>query len=83
MSRFKLGLQLYSVRDEMEKDMDTTLKKVAEMGYECVEFAGYFGHSAEEVKAMCDKYGLEAVSVHQKHNVFLEDPENSVKYLKT
>ena len=83
MSRFKLGLQLYSVRDEMEKDMDATLKAVAEMGYDCVEFAGYFDHTAEEVKAMCEKYGLEPVSVHQGHSVFLDDPENSVNYLKT
>lgn len=83
MSRFKLGIQLYSLRDEMERDMDATLKKVAEMGYECVEFAGYFGHTAEEVKAMCEKYNLEPVSVHQTHNIFLEDAENSVNYLKT
>ena len=83
MSRFKLGIQLYSLRDEMEKDMDATLKKVAEMGYECVEFAGYFGHTAEEVKAMCEKYNLEPVSVHQTHGVFLTDAENSVNYLKT
>ena len=82
MSRFKLGLQLYSVREDMEKDMDATLKKVSEMGYECVEFAGYFGRTADEVKAMCEKYGLEPISVHQKHNVFLEDSENSVKFLK-
>ena len=78
MGRFKIGLQLYSVRDEMEKDMDATLKAVAEMGYDCVEFAGYFDHSAEDVKAMCDKYGLEIVSVHQTYGVFLNDTENSV-----
>ena len=54
MSRFKLGLQLYSVRDFMEQDMEATLKAVSEMGYECVEFAGYFGKTAEEVKALMD-----------------------------
>ena len=70
MKKFKIGLQLYSVRDDMEKDMDLTLKQVKEMGYDCVEFAGYFGKSAEEVKAILDKYGLEAVSVHQRHEVF-------------
>ena len=83
MSKYKIGLQLYSVRDEMEKDMDATLKAVAQMGYDCVEFAGYFDHSAEDVKAMCDKYGLEIVSVHQTYGVFLNDTENSVNYLKT
>lgn len=67
----------------MEKDMEGTLKQVADMGYECVEFAGYFGRSAEEVKAMCNKYGLEPISVHQRYSVFLDDTENSVNYLKT
>ena len=83
MSRFKFGIQLYSLRDEMAKDMDSTLKAVAQMGYDCVEFAGYFDHTAEEVKAMCEKYGLEAVSVHQAHQVFLDNPDESVAYLKT
>lgn len=83
MNRFKLGLQLYSVRDEMEKDMEATLKAVAEMGYECVEFAGYFGKSAEEVKTLCDKYNLTPISVHQTHPVFLEDAETNIAYLKT
>ena len=83
MGRFKIGLQLYSVRENMAEDMEGTIKKVAEMGYDCVEFAGYYDHTAEEVKAMCDKYGLEIPSVHQVHNVFLEDPEASVAYLKT
>lgn len=83
MKKFKIGLQLFSVREEMEKDMDATLKAVADMGYECVEFAGYFGKSAEEVKEMLDKYGLEAISVHQSYEPYLEDGENMVRYLKT
>ena len=83
MKKFKIGLQLFSVRDDMAKDMDATLKAVAEMGYDCVEFAGYYDHSAEEVKAMLDKYGLEAISVHQIYEPFLEDGENMVEYLKT
>lgn len=83
MKKFKIGLQLYSLRGDMEKDMDATLRKVSEMGYECVEFAGYFGKSAEEVKAMLDKYNLEAVSVHQGYEVFLEDEKSNIDYLKT
>lgn len=86
MSKFKLGLQLYTIRDEMEKDMDACLKKVKEMGYECVEFAGFFGKSAEEVKAILDKYGLEAVSSHQTVGIKDDEPlspEDTVKYLNT
>ena len=40
MRNFKIGLQLYSVRDAMEVDMDATLKAVKEMGYDYVEYAG-------------------------------------------
>lgn len=83
MSELKVGIQLYSLRDDMEKDMDATLKAVADMGYDCVEFAGYFDKSAEEVKAMLEKYGLEAVSVHQGYEVFLDDEKANIDYLKT
>lgn len=83
MKKFKIGLQLFSIRDEMEKDMDAALKQVKEMGYDCVEFAGYFGHTAEEVRAMLDKYGLECVSVHQTPQLFLEEGQKAVDYLKT
>ena len=40
MKKFRIGLQLYSIRDAMEKDMDAALRAVKEMGYDCVEFAG-------------------------------------------
>ena len=82
MKKFKIGLQLYSIRD-MEKDMDSALRQVKEMGYDCVEFAGYFGHSAEEVKAMLDKYGLECVSVHQAPQLFVDEGQKAVDYIKT
>lgn len=80
MKNFKIGLQLYSIREEMEKDMDAALKQVKEMGYDYVEFAGYFGHSAEEVRAMLDKYDLECVSVHQ---FFADAKQSDMEYLKT
>lgn len=83
MSKFKLGLQLYTVRDEMEKDVEATLKAVSEMGYEVVEPAGYFGKTAEEFRALLDKYNLKAISVHQVPDVFLTEPEKNVEFLKT
>ena len=52
------GIQLYSVRDAMKENMRETLKKIADMGYKYVEFAGFFDHSAEQVKAMLDENGL-------------------------
>lgn len=83
MKQFKVGLQLYSVRDAMEKDMEATLKAVKEMGYDYVEFAGYFGKTAEEVKALLDKYGLKAISVHQATDLFEKEGKAAVDYLNT
>ena len=48
------GLQLYSVRDVTDKNMEYALEKVAEMGYSFVEFAGFFGIPAKEIKRMLD-----------------------------
>lgn len=70
----KLGVQLYSVRDDMAQDFEGTLKKVKEMGYEGVEFAGLYGKSAEEVKALCAKYELEPVSAHVSLGEMRDDP---------
>lgn len=58
------GIQLYSVRDAMANDMAGTMQKVADLGYKYVEFAGFFGHTAEEVKEMLDKTGLICSGTH-------------------
>lgn len=83
MKNIKIGLQLYSVRDEMEKDMKGTLQKVKEMGYDYVEFAGYFGNSAEQVRGMLDELGLQCKSVHQRYDLFLEEGVEACKFLNT
>jgi sugar phosphate isomerase/epimerase len=60
----KIGLQLYTVRDLMKKDVEGTLAAVAKAGYTEVEFAGYFDKSPADIKAMLDRHGLVAPSVH-------------------
>jgi sugar phosphate isomerase/epimerase len=60
----KIGLQLYSIRSAMEKDFFGSLEKVKAAGYDCVEFAGYGGHSAQTLKAELDRIGLEPYSSH-------------------
>ena len=76
------GLQLYSVRDVTGTDLEGTLKKVAEIGYRYVEFAGFFGHSAEEVKAMLDRYGLIVSGTHSGLGDLDADFAGTVKYHK-
>ncbi len=58
------GIQLYSVRDAMKEDVRGTLKKIADMGYTSVEFAGFFGHSAEEIKGLLEETGLRISGTH-------------------
>lgn len=64
MATLPIALQLYTIRDAMEKDFEGTLRKVKEFGYDGVEFAGLFGRSAESVKALCEEIGLIPVSAH-------------------
>lgn len=59
-----MGLQLYTVKDELAKDFDGTLAKVAAVGYKEVEFAGFIGKKPGEIKASLDKAGLHCGSVH-------------------
>ena len=64
----KLGVQLYTVRDQMKADFDGTLAKVAAIGYKDVEFAGYFSHTPQQVRAALDKNGLTAPSTHVQYD---------------
>lgn len=59
-----IGLQLYTVRAALETDFDATLQRVALIGYKEVEFAGYFGRSAQQVRAALDRVGLRSPSAH-------------------
>ena len=62
--KIPIGVQLYSVRDNMEQDFYGTLKAVKEMGYDGVEFAGLFGNTPEQVKAWCEELELNPISAH-------------------
>ena len=59
-----IGVQLYTVRDQMKASVERTLEQVAKIGYKEVEFAGYFGRSAKDIRALLDANGLTAPSAH-------------------
>ena len=59
-----LGLQLYSVRQQIAKDYDGTLAQIGSLGYREVEAAGFFQHSAADVKQSMQKANLRCVSSH-------------------
>ncbi|HET9306479.1 MAG TPA: sugar phosphate isomerase/epimerase [Candidatus Sulfotelmatobacter sp.] len=64
----KVAVQLYSVRDLMKDDFEGTIAKVAQIGYKEVEFAGYFGRTPQQVRAVLDKNGLTAPSTHVQYD---------------
>ncbi len=58
------GLQLYTVRSLMARDVERTIAAVARIGYGEVEFAGYFGRSPAQIRATLEAEGLTAPAVH-------------------
>jgi len=79
----RVGLQLYTVRDLMKADFDGTIAKVAAIGYKEVEFAGYFGRTGKQVRAACDKNGLEPVSTHVQYDELDEKFPSVIETSKT
>ncbi|TPF16109.1 MULTISPECIES: sugar phosphate isomerase/epimerase family protein [Priestia] len=64
MGEIPVGVQLYTLREETKKDFKGTLQKVAALGYQGVEFAGYEGYTAQEVRAWLMDLQLKPASSH-------------------
>ncbi len=60
----QVALELYTVRDETSRDFAGTLRRVAQLGYTGVEFAGYGNLTAPEMSALLTEIGLRAVATH-------------------
>jgi len=60
----RIGVQLYTVRNQMRESVEKTLEQVARIGYKEVEFAGYFGRSAQQIRSILDANGLTSPSAH-------------------
>ena len=76
-----VALQLYSIREDCARDLAGSLAAVAKMGYDGVEFAGYYGHAATEVRAMLDGVHLKAFSSHNNIKLLLGDElEKTVEF---
>ncbi|MBR0227330.1 MAG: sugar phosphate isomerase/epimerase [Clostridia bacterium] len=73
MKQLPVGYQMYSAREKAQKDLKGVCRALKAMGYDGVEFAGFYGHSAEEIKAILDETGLRAVSNHAPASAFERD----------
>lgn len=79
----KVGLQLYTVRNQLKADFDGTLAKVAAIGYKEIEFAGYYDRTPEQVKAVLEKNHLSSPSAHVQLIQMQGDWEKTVETAKT
>lgn len=80
MGKALVGIQLYTLREFVAKDFAGTLRRVKMLGYDGVEFAGYCGYTATEIKKMCSDAGLEMIGAHFGLENFENDLEGSVSY---
>lgn len=80
--KLKTGLQLYSVREAMAQDFEGTLRAVAAMGYEGVEFAGLYGNTAAQIRKLTDELGIEPASAHVSIAELLADLDGEFKKYK-
>jgi sugar phosphate isomerase/epimerase len=71
---FPIAVQVYSVRDDASADLRATLEKIKALGYDGVEFAGLYGNSPADIKAMCEEIGLVPLSAHVPFIDMLKDP---------
>ncbi len=77
-----VGLQLYTVRQAMQKDIEGTLKKVAAVGYPEVELFSFFGKTPAQLRQLLDEAHLTAPSGHSTASDLRVNPQAKVDYAK-
>lgn len=82
--RVPVGIELYAVRDELAKDLMGTVRAVAKIGYEVVEFYAPYTQwttdYAKDVRKLLDELKIKCLSTHNSANVFT--PENLSKAIE-
>lgn len=82
--KLPVGVQLYSVRELCAKDLPGTLAAVAKIGYQGVEWAGYYNRSARELRRMLDDVGLVTCGTHTPYESILpQNLEATVEFNQT
>ncbi len=76
------GLQLYSIRDIAEKNLEEAVFSAARLGYKSVEFAGFFGRTADEINDMLSRSGLRLSGTHSSFNDLADKYEETVAFHK-
>lgn len=75
----RIGIQLYTVRNQMAEDVPGTLQTIADIGYNEVEFAGYFDHTPAEIASFLRTSGLKSPSSHVSLADIRDMPERIIE----
>lgn len=78
-----IALQLFSVGGDMQADFEGTLRKVKEMGYDGVEFAGLFDRDPAGIRDWCRELSLTPISAHVGLEAILYDTERTLDAYET
>ena len=78
-----IGLQMYTVRDQLQKDFDATVDQIAKIGYRNLEFAGYYNRTPEQVRALLDRVGAVSRSAHIGAQLMRQDAAAQIRSAKT
>ena len=79
-----VGVQLYSVRQQCEKDLAKVLESIAKFGYKGVEYAGYYGRDAKTLRKLMDDNGLVCCGTHTPYNTVLpKELKQTIEFNKT
>lgn len=79
----RIGVQLYTVRSLMQNDFAGTIEQVAAIGFDEVEFAGYYEQSPEAVRALLDRLGLTAPAAHTPYDVLRDNLDQAIAAART
>lgn len=78
-----IGIQMYTVRDQLQADFDGTVEKIAKIGYKNLEFAGYYNRTPEQVRALLDRVGAVSRSAHIGAPLMRQDAAAQIRSAKT
>jgi sugar phosphate isomerase/epimerase len=80
--KFPPGIQLWTVKDDMARDPEGTLKKLGAMGYKRVEAAGWHGRTPQQFRAAVKAAGLDCVSAHYGLKDLIDDAEAKLTFAR-
>jgi sugar phosphate isomerase/epimerase len=82
-SKIPLGIQLYTVRSETDKDVEGTLRKVYALGFREIEFAGYYNKPAADLAKLMKSIGFTLVSTHTGADDIVKSADQIIADAKT